>query len=181
MLPSKFQDLFFETKGDFTDPNGLRSSRNQGGSSLYADGKQVQTGTGGKKNSPFTGSVTYFDGISMDIANQHILANHGDEWGINDPLPSEQGNSKWPRVRTRVNKENFNNFMSNYSSAASNSNLEVFQDVKIKDQLGRLYYNSVTQLVQGGIKIGGNKYRGTIGYKLTPFQLKILRDENRLI
>jgi hypothetical protein len=91
-LPVEIQNVFPEMGVDFRDPNGFGCCKDSRSSTSLYQAKHNQTATGGKKDSPFIGSITLFNGQEWPINEQgrdHMLAKHGHLLEINDPIDVE--------------------------------------------------------------------------------------------
>jgi len=184
-LPVEILNLFPEMGADFRDPNGLGCSKNSRSSTLLYQAKHTQTATGGKKDYPFIGSITLFNGQEWPITEQgrdHMLSNHGHEAGIDDQMVQADSNLKYPNsaIRTRINDKNKQLFFDNLENVAKQPNQEFYTDVTVKSNRADIAYNPNTKIAIGQVYQNGKSLGIRIFYKLTDAQYKNLQENNRL-
>ena len=78
-----------------------------------------------------------------DKSANHLTSKHAHDLGIDDPLsPSpNQKPGKFPKIRTRINKENKKEFTDTLEKILQDPNTEVFPGVSIRGIKGHGYYN----------------------------------------
>jgi hypothetical protein len=77
-----------------------------------------------------------------DKSANHLTSKHGHDLGIDDPLPPSpnQKPGKFPKIRTRINKENKKEFTDTLEKILQDPNTEVFPGVSIRGIKGHGYY-----------------------------------------
>lgn len=118
-----------------------------------------------------------------DRSLNHLTSNHGDTFGIDDQLPpaANQNPTKYPQVRTRINKENKQTMGDTLESILQDPTTQIFPNVKIRGSAGRGYYTP--DYGPNGAFIGvatEGKLAGKIikAQPVGPDQLKLLRECN---
>lgn len=184
-LPVQIQNLFPEMGADFRDPNGFGRSKDFGSSTSLYQGKHTQTATGGKKDSPFIGSITLFNGQEWPIDEQgldHMLSKHGHEAGIDDEIVQANSNLKYPNSarRTRINSKNKQLFFDNLENASKQPDQEFYTGVTVKSKTADIPYNPIIKIAIDQIYQNGKSLGIRIFYRLTDAQYKNLQENNHL-
>ena len=118
-----------------------------------------------------------------DQSTNHLTSKHGDEVGIDDPLPlnPSQRPTRYKQVRTRINKENKEKFGDILEEILEDPNTEPFPDVSMRGTKGHGYYSE--DYGESGFFVGihnEGEFTGQIkkAQPTSEQQLKILREEN---
>ena len=77
-----------------------------------------------------------------DKSANHLTSKHAHDLGIDDPLPPSpnQKPGKFPKIRTRINKENKKEFTDTLEKILQDPNTEVFPGVSIRGIKSHGYY-----------------------------------------
>ena len=129
--------------------------------------------------------ITAHDGVKgrlIDKSTNHLTSKHGGALGVDDPLPRNpnQKPTKYEQTRTRLNHENKAKVREEIKSILSNTNSDIYPDVRIRGIQGRVYHSKDTNLVVG-IHTEG-EFAGLImkAQPISDQQLKTLQEENKM-
>jgi hypothetical protein len=117
-------------------------------------------------------------------SQDHLLAKHGHNFGIDDPLPPnpQQKQTKYKQIRTRITKENKEQFAQNFGEVLSRSKPypDIDTDIDIRGVKSRFYYSPEDE-VGIGVPTEGD-YEGQImqAQPISDQQLDSVKNQNKL-
>ena len=97
-----------------------------------------------RNSNNYVEEITFHDGKKADLSNKsvnHLLANHGHTFGINDPLPKQpKRKSQYTQIKTKTNNKNRNQFRDNLKDFAANPKTVLYDNIKIRGEDGFGYF-----------------------------------------
>ena len=133
--------------------------------------------------------ITGHDGRTAQFTDKsasHLTSNHGHSVGINDPLPlsPNQKSRKHPIVRTRINKQNKEEFGDTLEKILEDPRTQILPEISIRGIKGHGYYTKHYGGKNGffvGIHDEG-EFKGQIkkAQPVSPFQLKKLKKDKKI-
>ena len=138
-----------------------------------------------KNSADYRQKITFLDDFESETINRsldHLLSKHGHNFGIHDPLPTnpKQKASPYLQPRTRTNVQNREQFFKNLNQFAQNPDLEVFKDVLMRGQLGRVYLCSETERVIAIVMEGPQAGTVIKAQPINEQQRTLLETQNKL-
>lgn len=117
--------------------------------------------------------ITAYDEVKgrlTDKSANHLTSKHAHDFGIDDPLPPlpNQKPGKYPKIRTRINKDNKKQFTDTLEKILQDPNTEVFPGVSIRGIKGQGYYTE--DYGQSGFFVGITT-EGELAGQITKAQL----------